>query len=387
MPIRFIITAILFASTYYASAQVTGGQRTMEFLRLPNAPHISALGGINVANADRDISFALQNPALARPGLHNELGLNFNAYYSGISASNLQYGYHVEKIKTSFALGVQYLNYGDFVQTDLIGNQLGNFRANEYAIALAASRQYKQRWRYGATLKWASSTLYDQTAGALLLDVGISYYDSSSLWMIGVVAKNMGVMVNKYNPSNPSEPLPFDLQIGVSKRLKYVPLKLMATAHHLYEWDIRYDDPADANNNNVFGNTDSSTKESSHFSDKLFRHLIFGAELTIAKRLQVSAAYNHLRRSELALEERTAVTGFSFGAAINLNKFQIHYARSYYHIAGAYNEFGLNISLGKLTGLGTLGERINWTDVYPDLESSIPQRPTPSAAPSGASGS
>lgn len=386
MPIRFIITAILFASTYYASAQVTGGQRTMEFLRLPNAPHISALGGINVANADRDISFALQNPALARPGLHNELGLNFNAYYSGISASNLQYGYHVEKIKTSFALGVQYLNYGDFVQTDLIGNQLGSFRANEYAIALAASRQYKQRWRYGATLKWASSTLYDQTAGALLLDVGISYYDSSSLWMIGVVAKNMGVMVNKYNPSNPSEPLPFDLQIGVSKRLKYVPLKLMATAHHLYEWDIRYDDPADVNNNNVFGNTDSSTKENSHFSDKLFRHLIFGAELTIAKRLQVSAAYNHLRRSELALEERTAVTGFSFGAAINLNKFQIHYARSYYHIAGAYNEFGLNISLGKLTGLGTLGERINWTDVYPDLESSIPQRPTPSA-PSGASGS
>lgn len=386
MPIRSIITAILFATTYYASAQVTGGQRTMEFLRLPNAPHISALGGINVASADRDIAFALQNPALARPGLHNELGLNYNAYYSGISATNLQYGYHVEKINTSFALGVQYLNYGNFVQTDLIGNQLGDFKANEYAIALAASRQYKQKWRYGATLKWASSKLYDQTAGALLLDVGISYYDSATLWTIGIVAKNMGIMVNKYNQGNPSEPLPFDLQIGVSKRLKYVPLRLMATAHHLYEWDIRYNDPADQSNNNIFGNTDSSAKEKSYFSDKLFRHLIFGAELTIAKRLQVSAAYNHLRRSELAIEDRTATTGFSFGASINLNKFQIHYARSYYHIAGAYNEFGLNISLGKLTGIGKLGDKINWTDVYPDWESSLPQRATPTS-PSGASGS
>lgn len=383
MPIRSIITAMLIATTYYATAQVTGGQRTMEFLRLPNAPHISALGGINVANADRDISFALQNPALARPGLHNELGINYNAYYSGISSSNLQYGYHVEKIKTSFALGVQYMNYGNFTQTDLIGNQLGEFKANEFALAIAASRQYKERWRYGATLKWANSKLYNYTASALLLDVGISYYDSTTLWMVGAVAKNMGVMLSKYTATNGAEPLPFDLQIGVSKRLKYVPLRLMATAHHLYEWDVRYDNPADANNNNIFGG-DSSTSNKSNFSDKLFRHLIFGAELVIAKRIQVSAAYNHMRRSELAIEDRTATTGFSFGAAIDLNKFQIHYARSYYHIAGAYNEFGLSMSLGKLMGLGKLGNKINWTDVYPDLESSIPQRPTPTSA--GASG-
>src|SRR5688500_18883065 len=94
-----------------AQAQVAGGQFAMEYLRMPNAPHISALGGISVANPERDISFALQNPALMRPGLHNQLGLNYNSYYSGINIMNLNYGYHVEKLKTSFALGVQYLDY------------------------------------------------------------------------------------------------------------------------------------------------------------------------------------------------------------------------------------------------------------------------------------
>jgi len=49
-----------------------------------------------------------------------------------------------------------------------------------------------------------------------------------------------------------------------------------------------------------------------------------------------------------------------------LNKFQVHYARTYYHIAGAYNEFGLNMSLNKLFGIGKLGDNINWTTNYPD---------------------
>src|SRR4051812_19091251 len=95
---RYVLLLLLcfYCSTTYA--QVTGGQFAMEFLRLSTAPRISGIGGINVANPDRDIAFGLQNPALIRPSLHTELGLNYNNYYSGISISNLQYGYHVPEI-------------------------------------------------------------------------------------------------------------------------------------------------------------------------------------------------------------------------------------------------------------------------------------------------
>lgn len=359
-----------------AMAQVNGGQRAMEYLRLPNSPHISALGGMNVSNADKDIAFALQNPSLMRPGLHNNLGLNYNFYYSGISLANLQYGYHVPKVNTSFLLGVQYLNYGNFTQTDIVGNQLGQIKANDYAITIGASRQYLTKWRYGASLKYAQSTLSDKNAYAALADVGITYMDTANLLTIGAVAKNMGTMLKKYNPNNPAEPMPFDLQIGISKRFKYVPLRLMATAHHLYEWDIRYDNPADAENNNLFGNTDSNAKEKTYFTDKLFRHLIFGAELLIGKRLLVSASYNHMRRSELLIKDKTGMAGFAFGLGIELNKFQIHFAQSYYHIAGPYNELGINFALNKLVGLGKTGEKIHWGATYPDWEFySIPSGP------------
>lgn len=351
-----------------SDAQVVGGLHAFEFLRMPTAPHISALGGINVANPEDDIAFTMQNPSLMRPGLHNQLGLNYNAYYAGIKVMNLQYGYHVENIKTSFALGIQYLNYGDFLQTDNIGNQNGTYSARDYAISLAAARQYKEHWRYGATLKFAQSTLSNNaSATGILADVGVTYYDTASLWNLGIVAKNMGFMAEKYTAGNTSEPMPFDLQIGISKRFKHLPLRLMATIHHLYEWDIRYNNPADAEGSNLFGQ-EENTDEESHFADKLFRHFIFGAEITLGKRVMVSAAYNHLRRSELVIKDKTGMAGFSFGVGVNLNKFQVHYARTFYHVAGAYNEFGLNMSLNKLFGIGKVGNEINWTKVYPDWQ-------------------
>jgi hypothetical protein len=364
MKAKVATIVLLSCMALKVQGQVTGGRFAMQFLQMPNAAHISALGGMNVSHMDQDISFALQNPALMRPSLHNQLGLNYNMYYAGIKVMNLNYGYHAPKVNTSFALGVQYLNYGDFLQSDNLGNQTGNFRANDYAITVAASREYKERWRYGVALKWANSALNDKTASAVLADIGINYVDTANFLTVGVVAKNLGLMAKRYNPANAAEPLPFDLQLGISKRFKHLPLRLSATVHHLYEWDIRYNNPTDIETNALFGTADTNAKEKSYFGDKLFRHFIFNAELTLAKRLTLMVGYNHLRRSELSIKDKPAMAGFSLGASIWLNKFQIHYARSYYHISGAYNEFGFNFAMNKLFHVGKTGENIGWNANY-----------------------
>jgi hypothetical protein len=58
------------------------------------------------------------------------------------------------------------------------------------------------------------------------------------------------------------------------------------------------------------------------------------------------------------------MSGFSFGGGLYLNKFTIHYAQSYYHLAGAYNELGINIKLNDLFGIGTMGDKINWSEKF-----------------------
>ena len=348
------------------NAQVVGGQHTFEFLRLSNAPHVSALGGISVANPDADIALVLQNPALMRPGLHNELEMTYTGYYADIKIYNLQYGWHAQKINTSFFFGTQFINYGDITQTNSLGETEGTFHGRDYALTFGASRKYLNNWRYGADIKLAHSFYGAAQAGAVLTDIGINYYDSTNLIDFGATAKNMGVMVNKYTDANPAEPMPFDLQLGISKRFKHVPLRLLATVHHLYEWDVRYNNPEDLAATTTLGSSDTVTDNKSHFSDKLFRHFIFGAELALGKHILVSSSYNYLHRKELALSTQPGAAGFAFGLGINLNKFKIHYARSYYHIAGPYNEISITMALNKLFGLGTVGENIHWNTEYPD---------------------
>lgn len=340
----------------------------MEFLRLSTSPRISSLGGINVAHSDRDISFVMQNPSLMRPALHNQLALSYNAYYGGSSLANLNYGYHMQKLNTSFLFGVQYLNYGSLTHTDDIGNIYGNFKAIDYALTLGASRQYGKNWRYGASVKFAQSAYYDKSQIAGLLDVGVNYYDTGSLWQVGIVAKNMGVVANRFTRENSAEPLPFDLQIGISKQMKHIPLRLMATIHHLYEWDIRYDNPADREVSTLFNTNDSATKEKSHFGDKLFRHFIFGAELTVAKRVTIGIGYNHLHRGEMVVADKPGLAGFSMGVGVDLKRFHVQYGRTYYHIAGAYNEFGIRMALNKLVGMGKKADRMHWDTYYPDWD-------------------
>lgn len=366
--LKYTVGCLLTISSFGTYAQITGGQYAFEYLRVSNSPEVSSLGGISVGNPAEDISLAMQNPALMRPGLHNELQLNYNDYYSGIKVANLAYGYHMAKINTSCFFGLQHFNYGIIDNRDAVGNLNGTFHPVDYAITLGASRRYMEHWRYGAAIKYAHSSLYEASGAAAMVDVGVNYYDTASLFDIGIVAKNMGVMVKKFNTEKPSEPIPFDLQLGISKKLKHLPLRMFATLHHLYQWDVRYANPEDLKGTNALGKNDTVSDNGSHFGDKLFRHVIIGAELTFGKHVVVNISYNDLQRRELVVTAKPGLAGFALGLGLNLKKFQVHYARTYYHITGPYNELGLTMNLNKLMGFGKGGEKIHWNAEYPDWE-------------------
>ncbi len=345
-------------------AQIIGGEHAFEFLRLSESPHISALGGVNVINPSSDIMLSNSNPALLRPEFHTHLGLNYNIYYAGTKVSNIYYAHYVPSLQTTLGLGIQYVDYGNFTLTDNIGNIYGDKKAADYCVKLTASKQYLEKWRYGVTLKYAHSSLLDKKSIALLGDVGVVFADTNGQWYMGAAVKNAGVQLKTYSKDIGQQPMPLDLQIGIVKKFKKAPFALSILAHHLYKWDIRYDNPADHTDNILDFGGNNTTKEKNYFTDKLFRHFVFALDMNLGKRIEISAGYNHLRRSELALSEKKGVSGFSFGAGIYLNKFTIHYAQSYYHIAGAYNEIGINFALNQLFGIGHLGNKINWSEQY-----------------------
>lgn len=341
----------------FSHAQVTGGQNAFSYLQLANGTHSTSLGGIVPTMVDKQIDFVRQNPALLQQYHHNDLMVTYSQWASDIRNSNLQYAYHIPKVKTNFSVGLQYLDYGTMHETNIYGERLGRIKAQDYTLYISASRLYKNNWSYGANLKFAISNLGHHTAAAGLIDFGINYHTNDTLWQFGLVAKNIGVTLKKYDRTQGAEPLPFDLQFGVAKRLKNIPLTFMFSGHHLYAWDIRYNDPADKSQN-IF--EDPNQKESKYFADKLFRHINVGAQLYLAKRIYINFAYGHLTRSELAYEHRMGLSGFSFGVQARLHKFNLGYTFSTASIASPIHEVGLQLKLSDYISVSEKNDKWQW---------------------------
>lgn len=279
----------------------------------------------------------------------------FNGFYSGISSYHLSLAYHHQKLNTNFLWGLAYFNYGSTQETDAAGNVLGKFRPTDWVMHLSASRSYLEKWNYGATLKFISSNYGQYNSNGLAVDIGLLYHDTANLFSASLLVKNMGVQIKKYDGTDPGD-LPFDLEIGVTKRLEKAPFGFSFTAHHLQEFNISYNDTT-FNNENGFA--DESDKKFTF--DKLFCHIVIATTIYLGDKVEVTAGYNHLRRQELNISSGgNGLNGFSLGVALIVDKLQVRYARTNYQNNTAYNQFGLNMTLNKYFGLGKFGEKIKW---------------------------
>jgi hypothetical protein len=343
----------LVSSTLYA--QTIGGSSVFNFLKLPNTAQLTALGGVNVSVTSKDVGLAFNNPALLKKEMHTQMNAVFNSFYAGINALHLSFAYRQEKLKTNFGWGLTWFDYGKIAATDPSGNILGLMKPNDWVMQLSASRSYLQKWNYGASVKFISSNYGIYRSNGIALDAGVLYTDTANLFSASLVAKNMGYQLKKYAGTE-AEELPFDLQAGITKKLKNAPLSFSVTAHHLHQFDIRYNDTL-FNNENSFG----INKNGKFSFDKIFRHFVFAAQIFPVPQIEVSVGYNHLRRQELNISNTTnGLNGFSVGVGLIVKKLQVRYARTHYQNNTGYNQLGLNLQLNEYFGLGKLGERIGW---------------------------
>jgi hypothetical protein len=336
-------------------SQTLGGRSVFNFLKLPNTSQLSALGGINISNTSNDVGLAFNNPALLQPTMHTQLNAVFNGFYDGVTAYHLSMGYHHAKLNTTFLWGLSYLHYGSIQQTDASGNIFGNFRPTDWVIQASASRSYLEKWKYGASLKFINSNYGQYRSNGVAVDVGVLFLDTTNLFSASLVARNMGVQLMKYDGTDPGD-LPFDLQVGISRKLRNSPFGFSLTAHHLHQFDISYNDPVFNDENGL-----SNGRMNKFTFDKLFRHIVLATTIALGDKVEIAAGYNHLKRRELNVgTSGNGLNGFSLGVSLLLAKLQVRYARSHYQNNTAYNQFGLNMTLNQYFGLGRFGEKINW---------------------------
>lgn len=340
-------TFLLFLFPVATWAQVSGGNTVYNFIDLPSSARVTGAGGNLITVRDADLSLAYHNPALLNYTMHNRAVMSITPYIAGIKQGYMAYARHYDSIATTFQAGLNFISYGTFSGRDETNTDIGDFGAGEFALTLGAGRQW-DKYSYGVNYKLIYSKLGDYTSVGNTFDFAAAYDDTAKRFTATVLLKNVGFQFTPYYQGS-REPMPLDLQIGFSKRLKYVPFRISLIMHNLTKWNIYYDDPALASSDNtLFGDTVQEDKKVGEFFDNFARHLIIGGELYLGKAMWINFAYNHQRRAELAADVRPGLSGFSFGFGLNIKQFSFSLGRARYHAKQASTTITLGVNIHQL---------------------------------------
>lgn len=337
---RILVTLFFVMSTTTSVFAQLGGNATYQFLNLMSSPRQAALGGKVITNVDYDVTQAIYNPATINIEMDNQLALNYANYLGDIRYGTAAYAYTVDRRTQTFHAGVTYVNYGNFEGYDENGNSTGTFTGNEAALSIGYALQIGFSDFYaGANIKLISSKLEQYSSFGAALDFGVIYINEYLDFNAALVVRNIGTQLTTYAGLN--EPLPFEIDFGMSQTLENVPIRWHLTFENLQQWPIATANPARATTD-LNGN---QTQEKVGFLSQLIRHTLLGVELFPEKGFNLRMGYSFRRAEELRIIEQRNFSGLSFGIGLKFNKLRFSYTHARYSLASNTSFLGMQIDL------------------------------------------
>lgn len=334
---------ISFAAVIGGVFGQTGGTTGFNFLNMPFNARVGALGGDFITIRDNDVNLGIQNPAMLNESMHGRGSLNQGLLASGINSGGLNYAHHFSGGITG-AAHFRYVSYGKMARTDVNGTDLGSFSPGDFILGASAGKSINERLHIGATFNIIYSQLDQYVAFGNSLDIGGAYTDEDHNLVVSGVIKHLGIQWKDYNEDR--DPLPLEVQLGLSHKLQHAPFRFSVLAQHLEKWDLTYNDP------NATAKTDPLTGElipveKAGFGEKLARHFVFQTEILFGKKLHIRVAFDYQRRQELKVVQQPGIAGFSFGVGMYFKRFSLDYGLMSYSSAGFQNLLTISVPLRK----------------------------------------
>lgn len=283
------------------------GKGTYHFLRNEVGARAAGLNGSFVSMTN-DPNLVFYNPAalttLARPSA----SAGFLKHLLDVNGGHLSYAQEVEEIGTA-GIGITFVDYGSFTETDESFNELGTFGATDLALVAGVGRLLDDVTTVGVGIKFIYSSIAGRSSAAVALDLGVMYQIPSENITIGASILNLGAQLNSYMETR--ESLPLDLKVGITKRPEHLPVLLNLNFHKLNE-------------------------SQENFMDR-FSSFSLGAEFIMSESVRLRVGYNNEHRKELKLGNSAGLAGFALGGGIVIGEYLFDYAfNSYGKIGGMH---------------------------------------------------
>ena len=200
---------LAFANQIFASS-TNAGTAAFSFLKIGVGSRAVSLGGAFTGLAD-DESALYYNPA----GLTNLEGdrvmFSYHNYIEDLQSGFAGY-IHQASEKTRIGGYVSYLNYGDFIETDLSGNELGTFGGGDFLVGLTFAQKQSERLSLGGTAKFIYEKIQDYSATGVAVDLGVAYVGQQRVWDLGASAQNLGFQLSALGEKK--QKLPISFRVG-----------------------------------------------------------------------------------------------------------------------------------------------------------------------------
>lgn len=293
------------------------------FLRLDPSARAAALGGSFAAVTGSDVNGLFYNPAQLNPSMDGALSVSYLNHLSDLNAGFVAYGREVQGVGT-LAAGLRFLGYGDFERADENGERLGSFGAGDVALTLGGARPYGDRLRVGAAVHGIYASIDDYSATALAVDGGLLYVLPEARVGLSASIHNLGTTLSSLGDTR--DRLPTDLRLGVTKRLRYLPLMVSVTGYRLHELD-------------------GSTADDASALANVMNHVVVGGEFQFSDAFNVRVGYNHRRHEQLKMKSRLDLAGVGLGVGLRVSGIYVDYAFNSWSDLGGLHQLTVRTQL------------------------------------------
>ena len=323
----FLLSSLLWLSL---TATAETGSFVYEFLQLPTSVQAASAGGQTVSSPECDLGLALHNPACLNGEMHHTAQVGYLNYLADIHFGQAIYSRKISELQ-SWMAAVRYLDYGEVEGADAYGRATGTLPAKDMALTGGYAFQLADQWRGGINAHLIYSVLDSYTSLGMGVDLGVHYRDDGRGLWAGLAVKNLGAQLIAYDDSH--EALPWDIQAGLTKQLEHAPFRFTLTAWGFNRLEHAY-----------YGYDDSAEK----WHQKALKHLLIGVDIVPADNFQIYLGYNYRRRLELAVEQRSLLSGMSAGFSLNVKKVRIGASYAQYSAGGSSLQMSLALDLNRL---------------------------------------
>ncbi len=185
-----LFALLIFSAAMYSQTKV--GTTAANFLTIPVGPRATGMGGAFVAVSD-DATSAFWNPGGLSRAPRTELAIAHAEWLVNTDLNWIGLVFKMDE-NNAVSLAINQLDYGqEEITNHLAQDGTGEFwKAQDLSISLSYARNLTDRFSIGLTAKYISQTIWNESATAWALDVGLLFFTPLEGLRLGMNISNFG---------------------------------------------------------------------------------------------------------------------------------------------------------------------------------------------------